>query len=348
MPVILMIVLLMLIGGCAQDPKKQGLDVSEQHRLAEPKIEFLGVGGWLLHWRGEGLLLAPSFSNPSLFGLPGIPPLWVAADEQKIDRLMPQASDVTMLLVGHGHYDHLLDVPWIMQTRTPEAFVYGSTSVAHMLRGMMDPMKIVDAQPAMATFKDPAHPAAPLQIGQWIYSRGTHLRAMPIQSEHAGHVLGINLIPGSYYADLAETPLSLWRWKPGQTMAWLIDLLDDDGRTVYRLHYQDSAATPPYGFPPVIQDGKGIDVEILCVGSWIQVDHYPQQLLEWTKPRMVLLGHWEDFFGNDPLHPQTLGGQDERSMVAVVRSTVGPGVPVYMPAPLSEIALPPPQPSHGN
>lgn len=346
MPAIVMLFLLMLVSGCAQNPQEQGLDISEQKGLAEPKIEFLGVGGWLLHWRGEGLLLAPSFSNPSLFGLPGIPPLWVTANERKIDLLMPKASDVTMLLVGHGHYDHLLDVPRVMQAHTPEALVYGSASVAHMLRFMMDPMKVVDAQPAMAKIVrpvDPADPLKPAESGQWIYSRGAHLRAMPIESMHAGHVAGINLIPGSYFEDLTQTPLSLWNWKPGQTMAWLIDLLDDQGQTVYRIHYQDSAATPPFGFPPVIKDDKRIDVEILCVGSWIQVDHYPQQLLERTKPRMVLLGHWEDFFGNAPRYPQILGGQDEKSMVAVVRSTVGPGVPVYMPAPLTEIMLPPAQ-----
>lgn len=34
---------------------------------------------------------------------------------------MPPAADVQVLLLGHAHQDHLLDVPRIMQEVTPKA-----------------------------------------------------------------------------------------------------------------------------------------------------------------------------------------------------------------------------------
>ncbi|WP_052506111.1 hypothetical protein [Pseudomonas sp. MRSN 12121] len=64
MPIVALLVVL-LLGGCVGDPQDRmpGL-YREQGVVGEPKIQFLGVGGWLLHWGGEGVMLAPSFSNP--------------------------------------------------------------------------------------------------------------------------------------------------------------------------------------------------------------------------------------------------------------------------------------------
>ncbi|EPQ8792507.1 hypothetical protein ACUW0S_005478, partial [Pseudomonas aeruginosa] len=93
-----------LLVGCTHEPLSEGLPVQNHHWGDEPKIQFLGVGGWLIHWRGEGLLLAPSYTNPASLGIPGIPPARVVADNEKVDRHMPPAADVTMLLVGHAHY----------------------------------------------------------------------------------------------------------------------------------------------------------------------------------------------------------------------------------------------------
>jgi L-ascorbate metabolism protein UlaG (beta-lactamase superfamily) len=118
----LLLVLLMLTA-CTHAPERMGLPVSDLHDLTEPKIEFLGVGGWLLYWKGEGLLLAPSFSNPATLGIVGLPPLTVESDSERIDRHMPDAKKVTMLLVGHAHYDHLLDVAHAVSVQAPNAVV---------------------------------------------------------------------------------------------------------------------------------------------------------------------------------------------------------------------------------
>lgn len=351
----------LLLTSCAHSTDSENVKVSHGRGLPEPKIQYLGVGGWLLHWRGEGLLLAPSFSNPATLNHKGWPPLWVEANKQKIDQSMPKADDVTMLLVGHGHYDHLLDVPWVMRKHTPHATLYGSETVVQILHSMrfrnkvenehwtwVDPDRLQIVNPKMATVQNCEGRQDPSTPGEWIPSSGGHIKAMPIQSMHASHILGHTFADGGYKTDLTEVPTSVFGWKQGQSMAWLIDLLDDSHKPVYRIHFQDSAAAPPCGILQPLPDGKAIDVEILGVGSWENVDNYPDELLKRTRPRLVLLGHWENFFGNDPgdPKPEPLSGQNVVGMQRRVDKVIKDAAihaTVSMPAPLNEIALPPPE-----
>ncbi|MNN33293.1 hypothetical protein D3C81_1470460 [compost metagenome] len=121
------------------------------------------------------------------------------------------------------------------------------------------------------------------------------------------------------------------------TLAWVIDLLGDDGKPMYRIHYQDSAAEPPWGFPPVMADGKGYDVEILCAASWDKVPYYPAGLLRVTRPRLVLIGHWENFFGNDLDKPaRTIPLQNYSELIEQLE-----GYDYVVPEPFSEVQLPP-------
>lgn len=346
-----------VLAGCTHEPLSRGLPVQNQKWGSEPKIQFLGVGGWLIHWRGEGVLLAPSFSNPASFGLLGIPPAHVIANNERIDRLMPPADDVTMLLVGHAHYDHLLDVPRIREKHTPHATVYGSETVKHILAAA----KTADGQtifppgsvvvPAMDQIADHRRPDLP---GTWFYSGGGTLkdgdrhspippgtiRAMPITSMHAGHMFRHNFIEGEYCCkDLDELPTGILDWKLGQvTISWLIDLLGEDGKPVYRLFYQDSAAEPTFGYPPLIADSKRTDVVILCGGGWNQVDYYPAGILRLLQPRIVVLGHWENFFGNDPDSPaRTIPLLNYDGLLEQLKP-----YNFVVPEPMSDVLLPPP------
>jgi len=81
---------------------------------------------------------------------------------------------------------------------------------------------------------------------------------------------------------------------------------------------------------------------ILPVASWIQVKRYPQALIEATQPKLVVLCHWEDFFGGDPDDLKVLRGEkDEYALYRIVRTTLPQASQIVMPKPFSEIALPP-------
>jgi len=94
------------------------------------QVRFLGVGGFLIR-RGEDVVLtAPLYSNPDRKELEGV----LRPKLDLIQEFNRHVAEVNAVLVGHAHYDHLMDVPWVLD-RSPNAVIYGSDSVAHILNG---------------------------------------------------------------------------------------------------------------------------------------------------------------------------------------------------------------------
>lgn len=274
-------------------------------------ITYLGVSGFLIRHRGSSLLTGPSFSNPSLDSVTpsrlrfirGKAPA-VAADSGLIERLLPSdADDVSMILVGHGHYDHLLDVPYIATHRARRAAIYGGPTVRHMLMGdstlRSTPQRLVAIDTSDAGTRDRA--------GRWFYSRDSSFRVMALRADHAPTVRLFRWGPvfagGTVDHDLDHLPRKAEDWKLGEPYAFIIDVLANDNRSpAFRIYFQDAPNTPPLGFPPASLGGRGIDLAILCVATARNVDPpSPDSLLTVLRPGFVIAAHWESFF-----RPQTL------------------------------------------
>ena len=81
--------------------------------------------------RARGAAVAPAFFR--VFRRAARP---IHPDTLEIERLLPRSADsASLLLVGHGHYDHLLDVPYVAAHRATRATIYGGPTVRHMLMG---------------------------------------------------------------------------------------------------------------------------------------------------------------------------------------------------------------------
>ncbi len=281
-----------LVAGC-RTPPAEVLASPGPVSLGDPAVEaptftleYLGVGGWLLRHGESALLTAPLFSNP---GLLSVALGAIESDTTLIDRFLPPVDDVGAILVGHAHYDHLLDVPWIARRRAPQAQIYGSRTMVHTLMGdpELEPARLVDVEAGVG---DPG------TLGQWFALPGGSIRFMPLRSGHAPHYMGITLYSGEYDAPLRELPDRARGWREGETLAFLIDLLGPEGEVRYRIHYQDAAAQPPDGFPPHMPDGHPVDLMIVCLPGAEEVDGYPEGIVGHLAPSRVLVGHWEDFF----------------------------------------------------
>jgi hypothetical protein len=252
----------------------------------EITIQYLGVGGWLMRMGGTALLTAPFFSNPGFLEAG----LWrIEADTVAIERYLPYVEDVSAILVGHAHYDHLMDVPYILRRRAPEAILYGSRTAVNILHGDpdLDPDRLVMVEGIAGSRETP---------GEWVYLERRRVRFMALRSDHAPHFLQIELYEGEVVEPAEVLPHSAAGWKRGLPLAYLIDFLSPEGEVLYRIHYQDSASAPPRGFPPESLDGIPTDLAILCPPGYQEVLGYPEEILEELSPRHVLLGHWEDFF----------------------------------------------------
>jgi len=305
------------------------------------QVRYLGAGGVVLKRGTDVLLTAPFFSNPSMlrvaFGT-------IAARPEQIDRFLGGTANglagATAILVGHAHYDHLMDVPYVKTRYLPDVKVYGSNTMKNTLAG--DPTlraaDIVSVEAGAGTDQ---------QLGTWWYA-SPRLRFMALRSEHAPIIAHLKFFEGSYDAPLAKLPTRAFGWREGQTLAYLIDFLSADGQVVeFRVHYQDAASTAPLGFPPVFTrppDQRRVDLALVCMPGFDQVPRYPEALIERLHPRAVVLIHWEDFFAPLPdasSDLRTVAAEDAQAFLARLQAVMPPDATFKLPAPGAWMAFSP-------
>jgi hypothetical protein len=302
-----------MASSCAYRPKFKLIDgipatvfqqlVKDKHNNPQPLVEgttgvtitYLGSGGFLFE-RGDDIILTGPFLSHHWYLRLG---LWkVRSDEKLVHRVLsPKSASLAKaeaVLIGHGHYDHLLDIPYIMETFCPSATVYGNTTVTNIL----------DAKANIAT--QPVDHLAERSCGssgQWTYNAKETIRFMPIASHHAPNLKGITIAKGSVSKPLRHFPSKAGGMKEGETFAYMIDFLNPvfQDSIDFRIYYQD-AADSPQPFHTLSRNPQGgnrnIDLAIVCVASFTEApgNDYPETLEYILKPKRYLLSHWENFF----------------------------------------------------
>jgi L-ascorbate metabolism protein UlaG (beta-lactamase superfamily) len=276
-------------GGClrATGPSVSGVVRSDGPRAEPLHVVYLGSGGWILEHAGTTLLTGPLFTNPGFFTTGLLP---IRSDTATVDRYMSRydVSSALAILVGHAHYDHLMDVPRVAKEHAPSARIVGSRTVANTLgtwSGLADRVDLVD---------DSA--GDQVTVGRWL-RYGDRLRVMALRSFHAPHFDGYTLYQGAREKPLEEEPAWATDWLDGETYAFLIDFMAGPDSIAFRVYYQDAVAPPPAGFAPTQTiEERAVDVALIVPATFDQVDWHPEALVENLDPKRVILGHWEDFF----------------------------------------------------
>jgi L-ascorbate metabolism protein UlaG (beta-lactamase superfamily) len=291
---------------------------------AHVSFTYLGVAGFLIHAGSETIMTAPSFSHPALLAV--ATPLWpIHSDSVAVDRqlhhllgpdLAPLAS-VNTILVGHSHYDHLMDVPLVARRYVPNATIHGTLTTKRILAGdstlRANPARIDSLFPAESVI------ASAWRVGRWIYTPGRRMRFMALHSSHAPNWWFITLADCHTRRDRASLPRTSRGWCLGEPVSYIIDVLDDAGeRPVFRIFYQDAATQPlDVILPPFsAADVHPVDVAIVCAGNFKKVPNYPTLLLAALRPKYVILGHWEDFFHDPGEHPTPVRWTDTKELAA--------------------------------
>lgn len=295
-----------VFSGCAPalrdtdfDRGRQTLSIASSPLAAPVALTYLGVGGWLIETPRTRVLTAPLFSNPSIWaaGLGTIRADTVAIADGLRRFGAPDVSDVTAILSGHAHYDHLMDVPWIAARLAPRSRVLANTTGVRTLAPIaarlgIAPSRIVDVTADAADVEGG---------GRWI-SLGADLRVLPLVSDHAPHFAGMTLYAGERSRDLREVPQAADEWLEGETLAFVFEVLDPQGQPVVRIYYQDAVAREPFGFVPRAMDT--VDVALIVPATYAEVEWQPEAILENTRARHVILGHWENFFAPPSPDPE--------------------------------------------
>ncbi len=255
-------------------------------------------------------------------------------------------DELVAVVSGHAHYDHLLDVPHILAA-APGAVTLTNLTGRHVLAALapdrdasctsppanpaLDRQRVIAMDDPFANHVDYTNCPDQLPPGgspqaTWL-ALGPHVRAIAVCSMHPAQIAGIyHFGAGSIDSDQCDVPAAAAGWLEGQTLAYLIDFLDDAGHPAFRIYYQDAPANAPLGqVPAALLADKPVDVALLCVGSYDAVTNDPQAVIASLAPRFAISGHWEDFFQPVDSPPQPIPLLD---------------VPTYVSR--AEAALPPP------
>ena len=320
--------------GCAHqylDPRFYGQmrEPIPDHTPKTVQIRFLGVGGFLVQRGTDVVMTAPFYTNPDetfLLGTKQVQP-----NKSLIKELLPArwVKDTAAILVGHTHYDHFMDVPYVATELAKDAVLYGSVTMKQLAMApgnKVDETRIVtvsnvggqdfvDYRQCSVEPKEGCHYLAG-SSGDWI-KVNARVRIRALCSRHAP-VPGLGVPFKGCLSSLPLEPKRAGDWKLGDTYAYLIDFLDSTtGKPDFRVYYQDSATAPTFGFvPPELTIDKRVDVALLCGAGFNAVKDNPERIMKNTDPRYVIFGHWENFFKPQTKPLESLPYFDYSNLVA--------------------------------
>jgi hypothetical protein len=314
------------------------------------QVRFLGVAGFLIRRGPDAILTAPLYTNPSGTSLGGL----LEPDRDRIAAFHPPTPDVKAIFVGHAHYDHLMDVPYVW-AETSNAMIYANVSAKNILAGYAPGAAVPAGVPVIPPSNVRAVNRTEDNVvdyrmcldreglsdddatreavkGSWVPVPGARVRFRALCSEHPPQIAGlVRLWPGGVLRPRFRPPDDAKNYLAGETHAFLIDFMNEAGTAPdFRIYYQDAPTNVPIGeVHPSLLEEKRVDLAILCVGNFFDVD-VPTHVVTNTNPRYVILGHWENFLQaqDEKLKGLPLAGK----AVKTVREAV-PESEVYLPAP---------------
>ena len=247
-------------------------------------ITYIGVGCTLLRWGQTAVLTDPFWSHIGLgqvlFGR-------LEADMDQVSGHLPPLDDVRAILVGHGHYDHVLDMPWVCEAVHADASVLGSRSLKHQYAGAGIARPFVSVNDWLTTS---------VAAGPWWTSGDGRFRVLPIQSGHPAQYAGIHLYTKHLTEDATGTPTRVHDFQEGRTLAWLVDFLDGDA-IAHRVFIETTATGPPLGLvPPSILRERPVDIAIVAMDTARLAAKGSATVLDSLRPHTALFVHWENFF----------------------------------------------------
>ncbi len=264
-------------------------------------IVYLGCGNLVLEQNGEAILTDPFLSNQKLLKLLGrikSHPIKYNTWKTNFEYFLSPAV-VNTGLVSHTHYDHMMDLPMMLEDRyfLNLKAVYGNAYFPKMMK------HFANEGTSMVDLKDSQvfNPTVPSdQSFDWI-EVSKRIRFLPILSSHAPHTkkklyMDKPLDEDHFDENLiySNSKTKALKWTTGDTYSFLIDFVDTD---TLRVFVQTSASLYPDGFPPQSElDKKNVDLAIICYASGMNVKDYPKALVNHIQPKKLMLVHWEDFF----------------------------------------------------
>jgi L-ascorbate metabolism protein UlaG (beta-lactamase superfamily) len=254
-------------------------------------VRWLGVAGFTLTSGETTIAHDPFLSRPGM--LRSFLQLYVP-DETVLGRFVgaespaPELARAKLYLVGHSHYDHLGDVPWLAaHTR---GRVLGSATTAAIARGYgLAPDETIVAGPG-----------AVLEEGAF--------EVRVFASRHAKVLFGRVPLEGEL-TEPPEAPIHVNSFVLGDARGYLVT----ERATGLRVVLLSSAGFDPAALAALGQELAPVDLLLAAVSG--REPDYAGQLVHALRPRLVMPHHFDDFF--TPLDDPEAGAPgDEEDLAA--------------------------------
>jgi L-ascorbate metabolism protein UlaG (beta-lactamase superfamily) len=236
-------------------------------------LRWLGVAGFSISDGGTALLQDPYLSRPGLLAclLRRYRP-----DAEILSRFLepnapaPEIAKARLVLIGHSHFDHLGDAPWLA-ARTGASVAGSRTTEAISLGYGLAASQIRRAEP------------------------GDRLREGPfevrfVESRHARVLFGRVPMPGEV-SETPKAPIHVRSFKVGGVRDHLITH-EPSGLRVYIT----SSASLHRPALEALRD-EGVEIDALLAPTPGRDEGYARTLVELLRPRLVVPHHFDDFFG---------------------------------------------------
>ncbi|PBC70573.1 L-ascorbate metabolism protein UlaG (beta-lactamase superfamily) [Streptomyces sp. TLI_235] len=228
-------------------------------------FRWLGTAGWRIESAGKNVLFDPYITrfDTGLFKPPFNSATPLTVDGDLVDH---HAGTPDLILVSHGHWDHVNDVPHLAARSSAQ--VIGTATTCHLLRAM-------------------GVPASRLVVvkGGEVLEFG-YCTVEVVASLHSRNAEHRYFAPGTLTAPPAAAPATIADLPEGDTLAFRIRF--GDGPSAFLMGASDFVARNLAGLRP--------DVAMVAVQSSTATHTYVERLLTALDgPRTVVPVHWDNF-----------------------------------------------------
>jgi L-ascorbate metabolism protein UlaG (beta-lactamase superfamily) len=307
----------------AVDPGQRSRPAAAAHQLV---IHHQGVASTYVRYDSTAFLTDPFVSwNPLLRTVFGR----LRVDSARVDTMFPRPlRPLDAVLVGHTHYDHVMDLP-ALTPRLPDSLpVYSSASLPNLLAPYDLPL---DYRP----LSDSAW--SPDKSVRWVYAADSSYRLLPVQSRHVPHFLGYRVASGRRTTPRTTPPRHSSDWVDGGNLTYLLDFLRrraDTLQIAYRLFYMDGGSAAPNGIPPRrVLAQHPVDFALISAALHGHSAHFPDSVLQALRPRGLMLIHWEHFMRSPRKPLREAQMTDVAAFRRRARRYLPAGAPILLPRP---------------
>lgn len=232
-------------------------EIGSKLRENEISIKWFGTAAFRIEFRDKVLWIDPWFSRQSLATIATrkLKPI-----PKRIDPYMDRAD---YIVIGHSHYDHAADLPYIVPKTG--AKVVGSVSTANLLRAH----KIPDSQIVVVRGGD-----------------SVELAPFKVTFIHSIHGKIFGRIPSNF--DIAENvkpPLKASQYGCGEVFGILIEVGG------WKIYHQGSA-----GLVEETLQGIRADIVLLGISSRSATPLFVQRIVRILNPQILIPMHYDYFF----------------------------------------------------